>query len=569
MESGADRRSDHAFAPMMPVLRRAMIGIALASACLNVLLLSGSLYMMLVYDFVLPSRSVPTLLGLLLMVVVAYAFQGLLDGVRGQLLVHLSSNVDVQLEGKAHDLSVTLARLYPARDSSQPVRDVDQVRQFLAGTGPTALVDLPWVLFFVVILFLLHPWIGITVLAGAVVLIVLTMLTEWMTHAGTARLVQLNRDRQQAIETSRRHAETLYAMGMERRLGDMWRAANGVHRVTHVRLSTRAGMLVTAGRIFRLLLQSVVLSVGALLVLSGKASGGVIFASSILSSRALAPIELAIGNWRGFVAARQSWQRLGDVIGFGDTQPVQPLPPPRASLAAEALTLAPPGASDPTVRNISFTALAGEAIAILGPSGAGKSTLLRGLAGTLPPIAGEVRLDGATMAQWPRDRLGRDIGYLPQNVELLPGTVAQNIARFEAAPDAAMILAAAQQAGVDDLIQRFPEGYDTQVGVDGRRLSAGQRQRIALARALYRAPFLLLLDEPNANLDPTGEAALVDAVLAAKARGAIVIVVAHRPSILAAIDNVLLLRDGCAQSYGPQRMIFPGSSLDEAVAINA
>lgn len=569
MESGADRRSDHAFAPMMPVLRRAMIGIALASACLNVLLLSGSLYMMLVYDFVLPSRSVPTLIGLLLMVIVAYAFQGLLDGVRGQLLVHLSSNVDVQLEGKAHDLSVTLARLYPARDSSQPVRDVDQVRQFLAGTGPTALVDLPWVLFFVVILFLLHPWIGITVLAGAVVLIVLTMLTEWMTHAGTARLVQLNRDRQQAIETSRRHAETLYAMGMERRLGDMWRAANGVHRVTHVRLSTRAGMLVTAGRIFRLLLQSVVLSVGALLVLSGKASGGVIFASSILSSRALAPIELAIGNWRGFVAARQSWQRLGDVMGFGDTQPVQPLPPPRASLAAEALTLAPPGASDPTVRNISFTALAGEAIAILGPSGAGKSTLLRGLAGTLPPIAGEVRLDGATMAQWPRDRLGRDIGYLPQNVELLPGTVAQNIARFEAAPDAAMILAAAQQAGVDDLIQRFPEGYDTQVGVDGRRLSAGQRQRIALARALYRAPFLLLLDEPNANLDPTGEAALVDAVLAAKARGAIVIVVAHRPSILAAIDNVLLLRDGCAQSYGPQRMIFPGSSLDEAVAINA
>lgn len=553
----------------MPVLRRAMAGIAIASACLNVLLLAGSLYMMLVYDFVLPSRSVPTLIGLLMMVTAAYAFQGLLDGVRGQLLLHLSSNVDVHLEGKAHALSVTLARLYPTRDASQPIRDVDQVRQFLAGAGPTALVDLPWVLFFVAILFLLHPWIGFTVLVGAAVLIVLTILTEWMTHAGTARLVQLNRARQQAIEASRRHAEALHAMGMEGRLGDMWRAANGTHRETYVRLAVRAGMLVTAGRIFRLLLQSVVLTVGALLVLSGKASGGVIFASSILSSRALAPIEQAIGNWRGFVAARQSWHRLGDVMRFGEAYPVQPLPAPRISLAAEALTLAPPGSSDATVRNISFRVLAGEAVAILGPSGAGKSTLLRGLAGTLPPMTGEVRLDGATMSQWPRDQLGRDIGYLPQNVELLPGTVAQNIARFEPTADAATILTAARQAGVDELIQRLPDGYVTDVGEDGRRVSAGQRQRIALARALYRDPFLLLLDEPNANLDPVGESALVDAVRAAKARGAVVIVVAHRPSILAAIDNILMLRDGHAQSYGPQRMILPVSSLDESNAVRA
>ena len=556
--------SNHGLAPIMPVLRRALIGIGLASAFLNVLFLSGSLYMMLVYDLVIPGRSIPTLIGLLLMVAAAFVFQGLLDGVRGQLLVHLSSNVDVQLERKAHELAVTLARLYPAQDSSQPIRDVDQVRQFLAGAGPTALVDLPWVLFFVAILFLLHPWLGVTVLVGAAVLIVLTVLTEWVTHASTAQLVQLNRERQQVIDAGRRHAEALYAMGMHEQLGAMWRSANGAHRDAQVRLAAKAGVLVTTGRIFRIFLQSIVLTVGALLVLSGKASGGVIFASSILSSRALAPIEMAIANWRGFVAARQSWGRLGDVMRFdGEVRPVQPLPPPRATLSAEGLTLAPPGSSEATVVGVSFVALAGEAIAILGPSGAGKSTLLRGLAGSLPAAAGEVRLDGATMTQWPRDQLGRDIGYLPQNVELLPGTVAQNIARFEPGASPALILAAAAQAGVTEMIQQLPDGYNTDVGVDGRRLSAGQRQRIALARALYRDPFLILLDEPNANLDPAGEAALVDAVLAAKARGAIVIVVAHRPSVLVAIDNVLLLKDGRAMSYGPQRTILPPLPLHD------
>ena len=562
------RSADHrAFSGIMPVLRRALAGIAMVSALLNVLLLAGSLYMMLVYDFVIPGRSIPTLMGLLLLVVAAYGFQGLLDMVRGQLLVHLASNVDVQLEAKAHDLTITLARLYPAQDPGQPIRDIDQIRGFLSGPGPTALVDLPWVLFFVAVLFLLHPWLGVTVLAGAAVLIVLTLLTEWVTQRNMAQLVQLNRARQEAIETGRRHAEAIYAMGMQRTLQQDWRIANGAYRDAQVRLGGRANALATIGRIFRIFLQSLVLTVGALLVLGGKASGGVIFASSILSSRALAPIELTIANWRGFAAARQSWRRLGDVFAFaGEPAPGQVLPAPRDRLSAEGLTLAPPGATEPTVRNISFLAYAGEAVAILGPSGSGKSTLLRGLAGSLPPMAGDVRLDGATMAQWPRDVLGRDIGYLPQNVELLPGTVAQNIARFDPAATPEAILAAAAHAGVAAMIQRLPNGYNTDVGTDGRRLSAGQRQRIALARALYRDPFLILLDEPNANLDPDGEAALVTAIRAAKARQAIVLVVAHRPSVLVAIDNILLLREGRAVSYGPQRTLPPGAQHGEQVA---
>lgn len=535
-----------------------MLGVGIVSACLNVLLLAGSLYMMLVYDFVIPGRSIPTLVGLLLMVIVAYVFQGMLDAIRGQLLMHLSSNIDVQFEAKAHELVLTLARLYPARDAGQPIRDIDQVRGFLAGAGPTALVDLPWVFFFVAILFLLHPWLGFTVLAGAIVLIALTVLTERATQAAMADLMQLNRERQQAIDTSRRHAEAIHAMGMQEQLEAIWRAANGSYRNAQVRLSAKASRLTTAGRIFRLFLQSGVLTVGALLVLSGKASGGVIFASSILSSRALAPIEASIANWRSFVAARQSWQRLGEITTFEtDRRPEQLLPPPRHSLTAEGLTLAPPGSAEPVVRGISFLAYAGEAVAILGPSGSGKSTLLRGLAGSLPAASGDVRLDGATMTQWSRAALGRDIGYLPQNVELLPGTVAENIARFDPKATPERIIAAAEEAGVAAMIRELQDGYNTDVGIDGRRLSGGQRQRIALARALYGNPFLILLDEPNANLDTTGEAALIEAIQGVKARGGIVVLVAHRPSVLVAVDNVLAVRGGRAISYGPRQALLP------------
>lgn len=336
--------NDAALAPIKPLLRRAIVGVGIVSACLNVLLLAGSLYMMLVYDFVIPGRSIPTLVGLLLMVVAAYVFQGMLDAVRGQLLTHLSSNIDVQFEAKAHDLVLTLARLYPARDAGQPIRDIDQVRGFLGGAGPTALVDLPWVFFFVGILFLLHPWLGFTVLVGAIVLIVLTVLTERTTQGAMADLVRLNRERQQAVDTSRRHAEAIHAMGMQGQLEAIWRTANGAYRHAQVSLGAKASRLTTASRIFRLFLQSGVLTVGALLVLSGKASGGVIFASSILSSRALAPIEASIANWRSFVAARQSWQRLGEIATFdADRSPEQVLPPPSAAGAHDAIVRLPSG----------------------------------------------------------------------------------------------------------------------------------------------------------------------------------------------------------------------------------
>jgi ATP-binding cassette subfamily C protein len=317
-------------------------------------------------------------------------------------------------------------------------------------------------------------------------------------------------------------------------------------------------VLAASGKTVRMLLQSLVLSVGAWLVIHGEASGGVIFASSILSSRALAPLEQVIGNWRGLVGARQSWARLKQFMArLSEEAARQPLPAPRTALAIESLSLSPPGANVATVRDVSVLIYAGESVAVLGPSGCGKSTLIRGIAGIIDPRSGSVRLDGATLEQWPRRELGRHIGYLPQNVDLIAGTIAQNIARFdpEGAPE--QVIAAAEQAGVHDMIQHLPDGYNTNVGPEGRRLSAGQRQRVALARALYGDPFLILLDEPNSNLDAEGETALVRAIESAKERRAIVITVAHRPAVLEAVDLVLLMRDGQATAYGRKERVVP------------
>lgn len=527
-----------------------MVGVTAASALLNILLLAGSIYMMLVYDLVIPGRSEATLVGLLLLVIAAYGFQAVLEVIRGRVLIHMAGAVDSALETRVHGAVVAAARRLPNIDANQPVRDLDQIRGFLSSAGPTAFADLPWVLFFVAILFLLHPWIGITVLVGAAMLVLLTLITDRVTRPGMEKMLDLSRKRQDVIETSRRHAEALYAMGMDHRLRDMWRKSNHDYLGAHTQISASAATLASIGKVFRMFLQSVVLSVGAVLVIENKASAGVIFASSILSSRALAPIELVIANWRNFISTRKAWDRLQEAFGhFEEPVPVQPLPLPKAALSVEALALAAPGGTAMIVRNVSFLAFAGEAIAIMGPSGSGKSTLVRGLAGILPSAAGSVRLDGAELDQWPRDRLGRCIGYLPQNVELLRGTVAQNIARFDpdASPEA--IIHAAKQAGVHEMIQQLPDGYNSEVGTDGRFFSGGQRQRIALARALYGDPFLILLDEPNSNLDDVGEAALIEAIRSAKARGAIIIAVAHRPAILQAIDNILLLQNGTPRAY--------------------
>ncbi len=537
--------------------RSAFAGIFLLSAALNILLLGGAIYMMLVYDVVLPSGSLPTLWGLLLIVLLVYLFQAAMDIVRTRLLSRVSATIDHELGDQIFALVPTLAIGRSSQgESLQPIRDLDQVRNFLATGGPLAIADLPWMVFFIAVLTLLHWALGLTVLLGGLTLLALTFATDRLTRAPTELLTQKANQRLAVAEASRRHAEVLQAMAMVPHLQRHWTAHSRDFLAAQQAMADTAATMSSASKVLRMLLQSLVLTVGALLVIDGAATGGVIFASSILASRALAPVEQAIGNWRGLTAARQSWRRLEDYLKEPAQVPLPiDLPPPRQELRVEHLAVIPPGATEPTLAGISFRLEAGQVLGVIGPSGSGKSTLLKTLAGIWTASHGHVRLDGAALDQYAPAKRGKAIGYLPQNAELIDGSIADNIARFSPGAETSGIIAAARMAGIHDLVKRLPQGYGTPVGSNGGFLSAGQRQRIALARALYSDPFLLLLDEPNSNLDPDGEAALAAAVEAVKARGGIVLLAAHRRSILAVADLVLHLDAGRIISVGPREKL--------------
>jgi ATP-binding cassette, subfamily C, type I secretion system permease/ATPase len=531
------------------------MAIGVLTGFINLLMLSGSLFMLQVYDRVLPSRNVPTLVALFVLVTGLYAFQGVLDMTRGRLLVRIGAFLDEQLSGRVYDVVVRLPLKTQNRaDGLQSMRDLDQLRSFLSGAGPTALCDLPWMPLYLGLCFMFHIWIGITAIAGAIVLVSLTIMAEVLTRAPTKEAVTFGQSRMTIAEASRRNAEALQAMGMIGRLSGIWSDVNAKYMQHQQRASDVAGALAAASRVLRMLLQSAVLAVGAYLTINQEATGGIIIASSILVARALAPVELAIANWKGFLGARQSWHRLSRVLTLLQQSELPPmtLPKPSQHLAVEQLSLTPPGQQRIVVAEASFTVKAGQAVGIIGPSASGKSSMARALVGVWAPVRGKVRLDGAALEQWPSEALGPHIGYLPQDVELLDGTVAENIARFNAKADSAAIIAAAQAAGVHDLILRLPQGYESPIGEGGMALSAGQRQRVALARALYGDPFLIVLDEPNSNLDSEGDEALTQAIASARRRGAIVIVIAHRPSALKAVDLVLAMANGRIQAFGPR-----------------
>ncbi|KQT34678.1 hypothetical protein ASG29_00470 [Sphingomonas sp. Leaf412] len=536
--------------------RTAIVTVAVLSAILNVLVLAGSIYMMLVYDSVLPSHSLPTLFSLLAMVAVVYVFQGVFDAMRTRILTDVGSALDQELAPEVQRM-MSAAALKGHRaggDGMTPMRDLDQIRSFMSSGGPAALLDLPWILFFLAILTMLHIWLGVTALAGAIVMIGFTFLTERATKKPSRLVGQIVAWRSGMAESNLRHAEVLTALGMQRRMRDRWVAVNQHHLAAQDRLSRAVGSIGGASRIFRLFLQSLILTVGALLVIDGKASGGVIFASSILSGRALAPIDTAIANWKGFTAARTGWHRLNSMFTHlpapADGNVV--LPAPTRELSVDQLAIAPPGVERVTAQGLTFRLAAGEAMGVIGPSAAGKTSLARALIGVWPAVRGTIRLDGATPDQWDADAFGAFLGYLPQTVELLEGTVAQNIARFDDGATSDEVIAAATAAGVHDMIVKLPGGYDTPVGAEGAQLSAGQRQRIGLARALFRDPFVVLLDEPNSNLDAAGEDALAAAIAGVRGRGGIAIVIAHRPSALAQVSHVLFMRDGRMEAFGPR-----------------
>ena len=534
--------------------RSAFAAVALFSGVLNVLMLAGSLYVLEVYDRVLPSRSMPTLIGLSVLVVILYAGQGVLDLLRGRILVRIGGALDEVLGACVYS-SVLKLPLKVGRngDSMQAVRDLDSVRAFLSGNGPIALSDLPWLPLYLAVIFIFHVLLGLTALVGAIVLVVLTVLAARRTRTPVTSGTQTGIIRDGLTSTDDRNAEVIAALGMGGRMVRRWEDANRIYLAEQRRISHIAGGFGAVSKGLGMLLQSAMLGVGAWLVIEQQATAGIIITASILSGRALAPVDLVIANWKGFLTARQSWRRLTRILAAvpADADPMA-MPAPSRHVFMRGVSVAAPGTQRLLVHDASLALEAGHAVGIIGQSGSGKSTLVRALVGAWQPAAGKIRLDGADLHQWSAEDRGRFIGYLPQDVQLFAGTVAENIARFEPDADPAAIIAAANAAGAHDLIVGFRDRYETQIGELGEAVSAGQRQRIALARALYRDPFLVVLDEPNSNLDAEGEQALLQAIMGVRQRGGIVVLVAHRPNALATVDFILAMNQGRVQAFGPK-----------------
>ncbi|NOT71454.1 MAG: type I secretion system permease/ATPase [Hyphomicrobium sp.] len=531
--------------------------VAVFSGVVNILALAGSFYMLQVYDRVLPSQSVPTLIGLSVLMFGLYAINGLLEFLRARIMSRVGTRIDRTLTPRVFAaVQVMPLRSRGGGDGMQPLRDLDSIRNFMSGMGLTALFDLPWMPVYLFFVYILHPMLAVVAVGGAIVLIILTIVTEYRSSTPLRAAGQAGGQRLALAETARRNAESIHAMGMAPHIGARYQALNDDYLAHQLKASDAAGGIGNVTKVIRMLLQSAVLGLGAYLVIKNELSAGAIIAASITVSRSLAPIESAIGHWKSFITARISAKRLGDLLTAAaeDESTLVDLPAPKNQLLVESLVVAPPGQREAILKGVSFNLERGDALGVIGPSGSGKSTLARALVGVWSPMtpASAVRLDGASLDQWTPEKLGRHIGYMPQEIELFDGTVADNIARLDANASSEAVVAAAQASGSHELIVRLPDGYQTRMGESGKSLSGGERQRVALARALYGEPFLVVLDEPNASLDNAGDNALTEAILSIRRRGGIAIVIAHRPSALAAVNKVLVMANGQARAFGPK-----------------
>ncbi len=529
----------------------------LISGLINLLALTGSLYMMQIYDRALTSGSIPTLLVLSALAIGLYMFQGGFDVVRSQILVRVGARLDKKIAPLAHRVAIDMPRFgFSTSEALERGRDVDTVRGFLGSQGPAALFDLPWMPIYLAFIYFLHPLLGALTFAGAFVLTVLTIVSEIMTKRlhGSTRKAAVTRNT--IADSNARNAEVIRAMGFAGRAVDRFNDANGEHLELQTKTNDIGGTFAAISRVLRMLLQSALLGLGAYLTIKGELTAGAIIACSVAAARALAPVDLAIGNWKGFVAARTAYERLREtVIALAAVDPPMQLPAPKQSLVVDKITVAAPGTGQVVLSEIKFELLAGQAVGIIGPSAGGKTTMARALTGIWPVLRGNVRLDGADLSQWREDEIGKHVGYLPQDVGLMDATIEENICRFEPEPDYRKVITAARAAGVHDMIVKMPEGYRTQLGPQGMALSAGQRQRVALARALYDNPFVVVMDEPNSNLDGEGEEALTQAIHGIKERGGIAIVIAHRPSALVAVDLVAIVQAGRLTAFGKKEEI--------------
>ncbi|CAB5627653.1 MULTISPECIES: type I secretion system permease/ATPase [Pseudomonas] len=537
-------------------LRRSFFALAAFSGVINVMMLTPAIYMLQVYDRALVSRNVTTLTMLTLLVIGLFMLMSALEMVRTRVLIRVGNFLDMDLNRRIFSAAFERNLSRAGGNPAQALQDLAQVRQFLTGNGLFAFFDAPWTPIYLLVCYLIHPLLGLVTLIGSLILVGLAYITEKATQKPLAEANQAALSSASYANNNLRNAEVIEAMGMLPAIGKRW--FQGHLRILQMQTlaSDRAAIISSTGRFVRITLQSVILGAGALLAIEGKITPGMMIACSILTGRALAPVEQVIAAWKQLQGSRSAWGRLNDLLhDYPQRPPSMSLQRPMGMLAVENVVAGAPGTSNSIVRGVSFSLVPGESLGIIGPSASGKSTLARLLVGVWPTQAGKVRLDGADIFTWNKAELGPWLGYLPQDVELFEGTIAENIARF-AEVDSEAVIRAARSSGVHDMILRFPQGYDTRLAADGSPLSGGQKQRIALARALYGEPNLVVLDEPNANLDDVGEKALVDALAELKARGATVILISHRPNVLCAVDKVLMLRDGAVHMLGSRDEVF-------------
>lgn len=535
--------------------KRAFRTVGVFSAVINLLLLMPALYMLQLYDSVLTSRNEMTLLMLTLIMLGAYIFMGTLEFIRSFVLIRIGAQFDLKLNKRVYDAAFEQSLRIGDSNAGQALQDLTNLRQFLTGNALFAFFDAPWFPIYILVIFLFNVWLGVFALFGTAVLIVLAYINEKISHKPLAEANAMAVASSALATNNLRNAEVIEAMGMLPNIQARWYKIHSRFLNLQAEASEKSGVVTAISKATSVALQSMMLGLGALLVLEDSISPGMMIAGSILLGKAIGPVQLLISVWRQFGNTRSAYERLTKLLEENPARkPGMALPKPKGIIAVENVIAAPPGSKVAVIKGLTFSIAAGEVLGIIGPSGSGKSTLARLLVGVWPAASGKVRLDGADVYQWNKDELGPHIGYLPQDIELFSGTVSENIARFGEV-DAEQVILAAKRAGVHEMILNMPKGYDTPLGDGGGGLSGGQKQRIGLARSMYGDPSLIVLDEPNSNLDDIGEQALLAAIVDLHKRGKTIILITHRTSIITATSKLLFLRDGVIQMFGPSSQV--------------
>lgn len=529
--------------------------VAVLSAIINIIMLVPSLYMLQVYDRVLSSRNESTLLLLTLIIIIAYLVMSGLDYVRSFIAIRISSKVDMLLNARIYSAAFMQNLMARGVNAGQSLQDLATIRQFLSGNSLFAFFDVPWFPVYLLIIFIIHPYLGVFALVGTLIHIALAIWNQSATQKPLAEANAMSVKANQLATNNLRHAEVIESMGMLPNFQNRWFKLHATFIDIQSKVSEKAGLIAVSTKFVRVSLQSLILGFAALLVLDEEITAGMMIVSTILMGRALQPVEQVISTWRGWNNTKSAYARLNELLSANVLKKTSMnLPEPKGNLSIEQITALPPGAKKPTLHTLSFAIQPGDVLGVVGPSGAGKSTLARVIVGIWPAAAGKVRLDSVDIFKWDKAELGPYVGYLPQDIELFSGTVSENIARFGKV-DSEKVVNAAKRAGVHEMILYLPDGYDTELGDSGAGLSGGQKQRIGLARAMYNDPTLVVLDEPNANLDDAGEKALLNAIKDLQAAGKTIVLITHKTTTLTATNKLLVLKDGTGQAFGETKQV--------------